>query len=89
MVIVRVLAIAAHGSDNFDTLFGVGLAIYFIAQFIVHVGMNMGLLPITGTTLPFMSYGGSHLLTEYLALGILSSRIRVREEGAPAELLAP
>jgi rod shape determining protein RodA len=52
-------------------LFGIGIAIYFTSQFIVHVGMNMGLLPITGTTLPFMSYGGSHLLTEYLALGIL------------------
>ena len=49
---------------------------YFFAQFIVHVGMNMGLLPITGTTLPFMSYGGSHLLTEYLSLGILMSMRR-------------
>ncbi len=71
VLIVRVLALAAHASDNFDTLFGVGVAIYFTAQFVVHVGMNMGLLPITGTTLPFMSYGGSHLITEYLALGIL------------------
>ncbi len=71
IVIVRILIIAAHGYDNFDTLVAAGIAIYFISQFIVHAGMNMGLLPITGTTLPFMSYGGSHLLTEYMALGIL------------------
>jgi len=71
VLIVRILGLALHGGDNFDSLFAAGLAIYFLAQFTVHVGMNMGLLPITGTTLPFMSYGGSHLLTEYLALGIL------------------
>jgi rod shape determining protein RodA len=71
VVIFRILAIAGHGADNFDTLLGIGIAIYFTAQFVIHVGMNMGLLPITGTTLPFMSYGGSHLITEYLALGIL------------------
>jgi rod shape determining protein RodA len=71
IVIFRILFIAARGADNFDTLFASGLAIYFIAQSIVHVGMNMGLLPITGTTMPLMSYGGSHLLTEYAALGIL------------------
>jgi rod shape determining protein RodA len=73
IVIIRILMIAAHGSDNFDTMFAAGVAIYFTAQFVVHVGMNMGLMPITGTTLPFMSYGGSHLLTEYLALGMLMS----------------
>jgi len=71
IVIIRILTIAARGSDNFDSLMSAGIAIYFFAQFIVHVGMNMGLLPITGTTLPFMSYGGSHLITEYAALGIL------------------
>jgi len=71
ILIVRILMIAAHGADNFDTLVAVGVAIYFLAQFIVHVGMNMGMLPITGTTLPFMSYGGSHLLTEFAALGML------------------
>jgi cell division protein FtsW (lipid II flippase) len=42
-----------------------------MVQIIIHVGMNIGLLPVTGTTIPFMSYGGSHLLTEYLGLGIL------------------
>jgi rod shape determining protein RodA len=73
ILILRILVISAHGTDNFDSLFAAGIAIYFFSQFIVHVGMNMGLLPITGTTLPFMSYGGSHLLTEYAALGILMS----------------
>jgi rod shape determining protein RodA len=73
VVIVRILAISARGADNFDMLFAAGIAIYFTAQFLVHAGMNMGLLPITGTTMPFMSYGGSHLLTEYFALGILMS----------------
>jgi rod shape determining protein RodA len=76
IVIVRILTIAAHGGNNFDTLFAAGVAIYFMSQFMVHVGMDMGLLPITGTTLPLMSYGGSHLLTEYLALGILMSMRR-------------
>jgi len=71
VVIVRILGHALRSGDNFHTLFASGVAIYILAQFIVHVGMNIGLLPITGTTLPFMSYGGSHLLTEYAVLGIL------------------
>lgn len=71
IVIVRILAHALHGRDNFESLLSLGVAIYIFSQFFIHVGMNMGLLPITGTTLPFVSYGGSHLLTEYLALGIL------------------
>lgn len=82
ILIIRILLIAMHGADNFDTLFATGVAIYFTAQFIVHVGMNIGLLPITGTTLPFMSYGGSHLLTEYLALGVLMG---LRSRGSPAQ----
>ena len=71
VVAVRILGAARRAEDNFDMLFASGVAIYILAQFSVHVGMNIGLLPITGTTLPFMSYGGSHLLTEYAALGIL------------------
>ena len=71
IVIVRIILIAVHGAGNFDRLLSAGVAIYFLSQFVVHVGMDMGLLPITGTTLPFMSYGGSHLIIEYTALGIL------------------
>ena len=71
IVIIRILVMASRGGDNYASLMAVGVAIYFLSQFIVHVGMNMGVVPITGTTLPFMSYGGSHLITEYAALGIL------------------
>lgn len=71
VIITRALISAAYGSDNFAVLFGVGVCIMFLAHIIVHIGMNLGLLPVTGTTIPFMSYGGSHLIVEFVALGIL------------------
>jgi rod shape determining protein RodA len=71
IVMWRILDNAMHGDTNFEVLFGLGLAVYFIAHFLINVGMNIGLLPVTGTTIPFMSYGGSHLLTEFMGLGIL------------------
>lgn len=71
IVMRRILVNATHGETNFETLFGLGLVIYLTAHFIINVGMNIGLLPVTGTTIPFMSYGGSHLLTEFTGLGIL------------------
>ena len=67
----RILALAQLGASNFETLFALGVAILFMSHFTIHVGMNIGLLPVTGVTLPFMSYGGSHLLTGYAMLGIL------------------
>lgn len=76
IVIWRVLVIAAKGASNFETLFGVGVATMFAAHIFVNMGMNMGLLPVTGITLPFMSYGGSHLITEFLALGMLQGMRR-------------
>lgn len=71
LLIWRILANAVKGSTNFEVLYGLGLAILIISHFTIHVGMNIGLLPVTGITIPFMSYGGSHLLMEYVALGIL------------------
>jgi len=67
----RIVVNATLGASNFETFFGLGLAILFMVHIIVHVGMNIGLLPVTGTTIPFMSYGGSHLLAEFGGLGIL------------------
>ncbi|MDP2650052.1 MAG: rod shape-determining protein RodA, partial [bacterium] len=71
IVFWRILAFAQLGATNFETLFALGVFSLFLAHFTVHVGMNVGLLPVTGVTLPFMSYGGSHLMTEFAALGIL------------------
>lgn len=80
LVIWRVLVNALYGATNFEILFGVGLAVYLMAHIIVNMGMNIGVLPVTGTTIPFMSYGGTHLLTEFLGLGILMGMRRYRRE---------
>jgi len=71
VVFGRMLMIASKGESNFEVLFGTGITILFMTHTTIHIGMNIGLLPVTGNTLPFMSYGGSHLLNEFLALGIL------------------
>ena len=71
IIIWRILHISKFGNTNFETLFGVGVAILLGGYFIIHVGMNIGLLPVTGLPLPFMSYGGTHLLTEFALLGMV------------------
>jgi rod shape determining protein RodA len=84
VIVWRILAAALVGGTNFETLFALGFAVFLMVQFTIHVGMNIGLLPVTGQTLPFMSYGGSHLVTEFAGLGILMgmrrfSRVAHRE----------
>lgn len=71
LLIWRILRSAKYGASNFEILFALGLAIMFVTHIIINIGMNIGLLPVTGITLPFMSHGGSHLLTSFIALGIL------------------
>lgn len=73
LVIWRILASASLGASNFEILFGMGIAIFFMSHILINIGMNLGLMPVTGIPLPFMSYGGSHLLTEFVGLGILMS----------------
>jgi rod shape determining protein RodA len=91
LLIWRIIANARRGATNFEILYGLGLAMLFMSHFFINVGMNMGLLPVTGITLPFMSYGGSHLVTSFLALGILESYRRsmraVHKEDTKKEFL--
>ncbi len=78
LIIWRILHIALLGATNFEMLFGVGFAIYLMSHFIINIGMNIGVMPVTGITLPFMSYGGSHLITEFIGLGILMGMNKYR-----------
>ncbi|MEK7088036.1 MAG: FtsW/RodA/SpoVE family cell cycle protein [Patescibacteria group bacterium] len=71
VVMWRILLHAMHGLSNFEILYGLGFAILIAAQVLIHVGMNVGLLPVTGITLPFVSYGGTSLFTLFAGLGIL------------------
>lgn len=67
---------SVHGASNFERLFCVGYAIMLFSHILINVGMNIGLMPITGIPLPFMSHGGSHLLGEMIGLGIVFSMAR-------------
>lgn len=71
IVFWRIIHISKRGATNFETLYGLGLFAMFFTHFVIHVGMNVGLMPVTGISMPFMSYGGSHMLAEFLGLGIL------------------
>ncbi len=73
VLIWRIIVNAYRGATNFETFFCLGVAIVFSAHLFINVGMNMGLLPVTGITLPFVSYGGSHLAASFLSLGIVVS----------------
>ncbi len=75
-LLFRIVDNARRAGSNFETLFGLGVASLFGIHILIHAGMNMGLLPVTGIVFPFMSYGGSHLVTEFFTLGILSSFAR-------------
>jgi rod shape determining protein RodA len=76
IIIWRIIKNALNGATNFEILFGAGVAVYFIVHIAVNIGMNIHLLPVTGTPLPFLSYGGTHLMTEFLALGMLMAMRR-------------
>lgn len=76
LLFARLIQISRASATNFDAFFTLGILILFAAHTALHVGINIGLLPVTGTTIPFMSSGGSHLLLEFAALGIITSLAR-------------
>lgn len=67
----RLLNAIKEGGDPYGTWMMLCFLIYLGVQTIVNIGMNIGILPVTGITLPFVSYGGSSLLSSYIALGLI------------------
>lgn len=72
------LEIAGNNTDPFGRLLAAGIVIMFAVEIIVNVSMTMGLMPITGLTLPLVSYGGSSLLVNMAAVGLLNNVGRCR-----------
>ncbi|HWG13933.1 MAG TPA: rod shape-determining protein RodA [Streptosporangiaceae bacterium] len=79
VVVVRALRIATRADDMFGTLVASGVAIWFLFQSFVNVGMTVGIMPITGLPLPFISYGGSAVFADMIAVGLLLSVHRKRQ----------
>jgi rod shape determining protein RodA len=75
---LRVIRVAARANDGFSSLVAFGLLGSWFVHVIVNIGMTLNLMPITGIPLPFFSYGGSFMLSCWLAVGIL---IRISSEG--------
>lgn len=73
VLIFRWLWIAAHARDNFGSLIVVGVAGMLVTHVFENIGMNIGLMPVTGIPLPFISYGGSNLLTNMIAVGLVEN----------------
>lgn len=69
----RILIITLKSQSNFPRLFCLGIMIIFITQIFINIGMNLGLLPIIGISLPLVSYGGGGLITNLIALGIIQN----------------
>ncbi len=73
LLLWRALRVAELSRDLFGRLLATGMAIYIMLQAFINVGVNVGLLPVTGIPLPFVSQGGSSLITLFIGLGILQS----------------
>jgi len=77
ILIWRIIRIALFAKTNFFRFFASGISVVLISQIFIHIGMNLGVLPIIGISLPFVSYGGSGLISLFVGLGMLQS-IKIR-----------
>jgi rod shape determining protein RodA len=73
LICLRLVIIAQNAKDNFGSLLAIGVLTMIVFQVIINIGMTIGLAPVTGIPLPWLSYGRSSLLTNFIALGIVES----------------
>ncbi|MBX3029387.1 MAG: FtsW/RodA/SpoVE family cell cycle protein [Chloroflexi bacterium] len=87
LIVERGLRIAANAPDDFQSLLAAGLTLIVVVQAALIMAANLRLVPLTGVTLPFVSYGGSSVLTNGLVIGLLlalSDRRAIHGAPAPA-----
>lgn len=70
LIMYKLATYALVADSTFEALFTYGVLIWFLTHIAINIGMNLGVMPVTGIPLPLMSYGGSHLVAECLALGM-------------------
>jgi rod shape determining protein RodA len=78
IVLLRAIMIAARADDQFGMLVAAGIAIWFAVQSFINIGMTIGIMPVTGLPLPFVSYGGSAIFADMIAIGALQAVYRHR-----------
>jgi rod shape determining protein RodA len=78
VLLVRALRIAYRADDQFGMLVAAGIAIWFGVQSFINIGMTIGIMPVTGLPLPFVSYGGSAMFADMIAIGVLQTVYRHR-----------
>ena len=78
IVLVRAFRIAAKADDQFGMLVASGIGIWFGVQSFINIGMTIGIMPVTGLPLPFVSYGGSAMFADMIAIGCLQTVYRHR-----------
>jgi len=76
----RLIKVMKDTYDNFGNFLLLGFWLSFFIQFLINVGMNIGLMPVAGVPLPFLSLGGSSLLVSLISVGIIESVIRINKE---------
>ena len=76
LLIVRLIKVARNAHSDFESLFVIGVATMLLFQIVVNIFMTIGLGPVTGIPLPFMSYGRTALIVNFVALGCCISVAR-------------
>jgi len=80
LIIFGCIKVATKASDRFGAMIAVGISVLLMTHMFVNIGMTIGITPITGLPLPFLSYGGSFLVTCFMMLGVVQSVYRYRKE---------
>ncbi|MEK9150748.1 MAG: FtsW/RodA/SpoVE family cell cycle protein [Patescibacteria group bacterium] len=73
VMVFRIIKIGLAADNNFSRFVCLGTVVLLIVQFVLNIGSNLGLTPVIGVTFPFLSYGGSSLLTNFILIGIIQS----------------